>query len=105
MEAASAEAVNARQGITGRLDSGVINGIIGVQVLLKKRKLDQPKKKCPRSLKDSPSVLDDKGWGSVSIGGAGSAEPLLLAWDAYHKLSMVYDATVLSRPPREAFPD
>ena len=35
-EAASAEAVNARQGITGRLDSGVINGIIGVQVRLKK---------------------------------------------------------------------
>ena len=35
-EAASAEAVNARQGITGRLDSGVINGIIGVQVLLKR---------------------------------------------------------------------
>ena len=51
-------------------------------------------------MKDSPSVLDDIGWGSVSIGGAGSAEPLLLAWDAYHKLSMVYDATVLTRPLR-----
>ena len=44
-EAASAEAVNARQGITGRLDSGVINGIIGVQVLLEK--LDQPKRSAP----------------------------------------------------------
>ena len=52
-EAGSAEAVNARQGITGRLDSGV-NGIIGVQVLLKKRKLDQPKKKCPYSLMTLP---------------------------------------------------
>ena len=70
--AASAEAVNARQGITGRLDSGV-NGIIGVQVLLKKRKLDQPKKKCPHSLMTLP-LFWMTGWGSVSIGGAGSAE-------------------------------
>ena len=65
--AASAEAV-----ITGRLGSGV-NGIIGVQILLKKRKLDQPKKKCPYSLMTLP-LFWMTGWGSVSIGGAGSAE-------------------------------
>ena len=68
-EAASAEAVNARQGITGRLDSGV-NGIIGVQVLLKKRKLDQPKKKCPHSLMTLP-LFWMTGWGSVLRSPAG----------------------------------
>ena len=76
-EAASAEAVNARQGITGRLDSGV-NGIIGVQVLLKKRKLDQPKKKCPHSLMTLP-LFWMTGWGSVLRSPAGKLARMCLA--------------------------
>ena len=76
-EAASAEAVNARQGITGRLDSGV-NGIIGVQVLLKKRKLDQPKKKCPYSLMTLP-LFWMTGWGSVLRSPAGKLARMCLA--------------------------
>ena len=54
-EAASAEAVNARQGITGRLDSGV-NGIIGSCI-----------SEVPLQFDDSPSVLDDRVGISPSI--------------------------------------
>ena len=69
--------LNARQGIAGRLDSGV-NGIIGVQVLLKKRKLDQPKKKCPHSLMTLP-LFWMTGWGSVLRSPAGKLARMCLA--------------------------